>query len=198
MSPVSSKDVAELRRKTGLGMMDCKRALEATGGDFDKAVEYLRKKGIAKGESRAGRATGEGVVEAYIHPGGRIGGLVELLCETDFVARSDDFKRLAHDLAMQVAAADPVAVRREDIPAEKIEKELEIYREQIKDQNKPAEIVDRITKGKLEKFYQEACLLEQPFIKDTKVKVQDMVLEAAGKLKENIQVRRFIRYILGE
>lgn len=198
MSSFASKDVVTLRKKTGLGMMDCKRALEATDGDNEKAIEYLRKKGISKGESRSGRPMGQGLVESYIHPGGKIGVLIELLCETDFVARSDDFIQLVHDLAMQVAATVPITVRREDIPQEVVDKELEIYREQIKDQKKPPEIVDRIVKGKLEKFFNEACLLEQDFIKDNKVKVGDMVLAAAGRLKENIQVRRFQRYSLGE
>ena len=198
MSPVSSEDVVKLRRKTGSGMMDCKRALEATDGDFDKAIEYLRKKGIARGEARIGRTTGEGLIDAYIHPGGRVGVLIELLCETDFVARSDDFKKLTHDLAMQVAAADPLTVRREEVPAEKVDKELEIYREQIKEQKKPPEIIEKIAQGKLEKFYSEFCLLEQPFVKDPKRRVSDIVLEVAGKLKENIQVRRFVRFALGE
>ncbi len=198
MSPIINKDVVSLRKKTGLGMMDCKRALEETDGDFEKAIEYLRKKGISKGESRSGRPTGQGLVEAYIHPGGRIGVLVELLCETDFVARSEDFKQLAHEIAMQVAAAAPIAVKREDIPKEKVEKEMEIYREQIKEQNKPPEIVDRIAQGKLEKFFQESCLLEQLYIKDSKQKVGDMILAVAGKLKENVQIHRFIRYVLGE
>ncbi len=198
MSPITNKDVVSLRKKTGLGMMDCKRALEEADGDFEKAIEYLRKKGISKGEARSGRATGQGLVEAYIHPGGRIGVMVELLCETDFVARSEDFKQLAHEIAMQVAAAAPIAVKREDIPNEKVEKEMEIYREQIKEQNKPQEIVDRIAQGKLEKFFQESCLLEQLYIKDSKQKVGDMILAVAGKLKENVQVHRFVRYVLGE
>ncbi len=201
MSPVTSKDVAALRDKTGLGMMDCKRALEATDGDFEKAIEHLRKKGISKGEARTGRSAGQGVVESYIHPGGRVGVLIEVACETDFVARNEEFLRTVHDLAMQVAAASPsapIAVKREEIPAEKIEKELEIYRAQITAEGKPAQIADKIAKGKLEKFYQDVCLLEQPFIKDTKIKVGDVVLELAGKLKENIQVRRFVRFALGE
>lgn len=197
MSAISSKEVVALRQKTGLGMMDCKKALEATGGDFEKAIEYLRKKGIAKGEARAGRATGNGRIEAYIHPGERLGVMIEVQCETDFVARSADFIQLCHDLAMQVAAAAPIAVSREDIPPEKIAKELEIYREQVVGEGKPPEIVERIAKGKLEKFFQEACLLEQPFVKDPKVKVGDLVLETAGKLKENIRVSRFVRYALG-
>ena len=198
MSPISSKDVVTLRKKTGLGMMDCKRALVASEGDFDRAIEYLRKKGISKGESRSGRPTGQGIIEAYIHPGGRIGVLVELLCETDFVARSEDFQNLAHELAMQVAAASPTVVKREDIPEEKVEKELEIYHEQIKAEEKPLEIIDRIAKGKLEKFFSEVCLLEQGYIKDPKVKVCDLILQVAGKLKENIQIRRFQRFSLGE
>ncbi|NQT35132.1 elongation factor Ts [bacterium] len=198
MSSFTSKDVVTLRKKTGLGMMDCKRALEASDGDNEKAIEYLRKKGISKGESRSERPTGQGLIESYIHPGGRIGVLIELLCETDFVARSDDFIQLVHDLAMQVAATAPITVKREDIPQEKIDKELEIYREQMKDQKKAPEVLDRIVVGKLEKFFNEVCLLEQDFIKDNKVKVGDMVLAVAGKLKENIQVRRFQRYSLGE
>ena len=198
MSSFTSKDVVTLRKKTGLGMMDCKRALEASDGDYEKAIEYLRKKGISKGESRSERPTGQGLIESYIHPGGRIGVLIELLCETDFVARSEDFIQLVHDLAMQVAATAPITVRREDITQEKVDKELEIYREQMKDQNKPPEVLDRIVEGKLEKFFNEVCLLEQDFIKDNKVKVEDMVLAVAGKLKENIQIRRFQRYSLGE
>jgi len=198
MGQSNSKDVVALRKKTGLGMMDCKRALEASDGDLDKAIEYLRKKGISKGESRAGRPTGQGLIETYVHPGNRLGVMIEVLCETDFVARSEDFQNLVHDLAMQVAAAAPIAVRREDISEEKIQKEIEIYREQILKENKPPEIVDRIATGKLEKFYSETCLLEQGFIKDPKVKINDYVLGVAGKLKENIIVRRFERFALGD
>ena len=198
MSNFTNQDVVALRQKTGLGMMDCKRALEATGGDFAKAVEWLRKQGIAKGESRTGRTAGEGIVEAYIHPGGRIGVLLELACETDFVARAQDFTKLAHELAMQVAATNPVAVRREEVPQALIDRELDIYREQIKKEGKPEAIADKIAKGKLDKYFAETCLLEQPFVKEPKVKVGDVVLEVAGKLKENIQVRRFVRYSLGD
>ncbi len=198
MSSFTSKDIVALRKKTGLGMMDCKRALEASDGDYEKAIEYLRKKGISKGESRSERPTGQGLIESYIHPGGKIGVLIELLCETDFVARSEDFTQLVHDLAMQVAATSPITVKREDIPQEKIDKELEIYREQMKDQNKAPEVLNRIVEGKLEKFFNEVCLLEQDFIRDNKLKVGDMVLAVAGRLKENIQVRRFQRYSLGE
>lgn len=198
MSSVTPQEVALLRERTGLGIMDCKRALEATGGDFEKAIEYLRKKGIAKGEARQGRTTGEGLIDAYIHPGGRIGVLIEVQCETDFVARSDDFRCLVRDLAMQVAATNPIAVRREEVPPERIQKELEIYREQILNEGKPDHIVEKIAQGKLEKFFQENVLLEQPFVKDPKIKVNDLVLEAAGKFKENILVRRFARFALGQ
>jgi len=201
VSSISSKDVAVLRDKTGLGMMDCKRALEASDGDFQKAEEYLRIKGIAKGESRTGRSAGQGVVSSYIHPGGRIGVLIEIACETDFVARNDEFLGMVHDLAMQVAAAVPsvpLAVKREDVSAEKVAKELEIYRAQILEEGKPAAIADKIAQGKIDKFYQDVCLLEQPFVKDPKMKVGDVVLALAGKLKENIQVRRFVRFSLGE
>lgn len=198
MSPVSSKDVAALRQKTGLGMMDCKKALEAVDGNFEKAEDYLRTKGIAKGESRSGRSTGEGLVESYIHPGGRIGVLVEIGCETDFVSRSDDFKDLVHQISMHIAAAAPLYVNQENIPQEKIDREMNIYREQILAENKPAELVDKIAEGKLKKYYKEFCLEEQPFIRDTDKSVKDVVLETAGKLKENIQIRRFSRFALGD
>lgn len=201
MSTVTSQDVATLREKTGLGMMDCKRALEATNGDFEQAIDYLRKKGISKGEARSGRTAGQGVVESYIHPGGRIGVLIEVSCETDFVARNEEFLATVRDLAMQVAAAVPtvaLALTKDGIPAEKVAKELEIYRAQIEAEGKPAAIADKIAQGKLDKFYQDVCLLEQPFIKDPKVKVGDVVLMLAGKLKENIRIRRFSRFALGE
>lgn len=201
MSAVSSKDVATLRDKTGLGMMDCKRALEATNGDFDLAIDYLRKKGIAKGEARSGRTAGQGIVEAYIHPGGRIGVLIEVSCETDFVARNEEFLHTVRDLAMQVAAAVPmaaIALTKDEVPAEKIAHELEIYKAQIEAEGKPAQIAEKIAQGKLDKYFQDVCLLEQPFIKDPKVKVREVVLELAGKLKENIQIRRFTRFALGE
>ncbi|MFC2150637.1 translation elongation factor Ts [Calditrichota bacterium] len=198
MADVNSKDVMKLRQITGLGMMDCKKALIETNGDFEEAQEYLRKKGISKGESRQGRSMGEGLVDSYIHPGSRIGVLLEVGCETDFVARSDDFKALVHDLAMQIAAASPLAVRREEISQEIIDKEMEIYREQLAEEKKPPEIVEKIAEGKLNKFFQERCLLEQQFVKDSKVMVKDYVLQMSGKLKENIEVRRFARFTLGE
>jgi len=198
MSAISSKDVAALRQKTGLGMMDCKAALTASDGDFEKAVEYLRKKGIAKGEARQGRALGEGLIDSYIHPGGRVGVIIELGCETDFVARSTYFKELIHNLALQVAAACPQYVSRESVPPEKVEKEMEIYREQLAGEMKPTEIIEKIAQGKLAKFFKENCLIEQQYIRDQNIAVKDLILEAAGKLKENIQIRRFVRYALGE
>jgi len=198
MSAISSKDVAALRQKTGLGMMDCKAALTASDGDFEKAVEYLRKKGIAKGEARQGRALGEGLIDSYIHPGGRVGVIIELGCETDFVARSTYFKELIHNLALQVAAACPQYVSRESVPPEKVEKEMEIYREQLAGEMKPTEIIEKIAQGKLTKFFKENCLIEQQYIRDQNIAVKDLILEAAGKLKENIQIRRFVRYALGE
>lgn len=198
MGTVTSKDVANLRNMTGLGMMDCKKALEATDGDFDKAIDYLRKKGISKGEQRTGKATGQGLVESYIHAGGQLGVLIEVNCETDFVSRSDDFKLLVHNLAMQIAAASPTVVRRSDVPQNKVDKELEIYREQLVEEKKPQEIKDKIAQGKLDKYFQTICLLEQTYVKDPNIKVNDLVLETAGKLKENIVVRRFVRFQLGE
>jgi len=198
MSEINSKDVVALRQKTGLGMMDCKRALTESDGDFEKAVEWLRKKGIAKGEARAGRAAGQGLIDSYVHPGGKVGVLLEVSCETDFVARSEDFARLIHDIAMQIAATAPIAVKREDISPSVIEREMGIYREQLAGEKKPPEIIDRIAKGKLEKFFQESCLTEQEFVKDNKMTIKDLVLEMAGKLKENIQIRRFVRFTLGD
>ncbi len=198
MSTVNSKDVAALRQKTGLGMMDCKKALVATDGDFEKSIEYLRKKGISKGEAVQGRSMGEGLVESYIHPGGRVGVLIEVGCETDFVARADEFISMVHDLSMQIAAARPRYVKREEVSQAIIDKEIEIYREQLAEENKPADIIERIAKGKLDKFFKESCLVEQPFIKDTNKVVGDYVLEIAGRLKEHIEVRRFARFSLGD
>jgi len=198
MSPISAKDVKDLREKTGLGMMDCKKALQETDGNFEEAIDYLRKKGVSKGQSRQGRATGEGIIDAYIHPGSKIGILIEVGCETDFVARSSDFIELVHNLAMQIVAANPMYVSREDVPADKIEHEKEIYREQLIAEKKPPQIIEKITEGKLEKFFKENCLIEQDYIKDTDQAVRDVVLTIAGKFKENIQVRRFERFVLGE
>lgn len=195
---VSAQDVKKLREMTGVGMMDCKRALAETGGDFDQAIDYLRKKGLSKAADKAGRATREGVVHAYIHPGGRIGVLLEVNCETDFVARTEDFQRLVADIAMQVAAASPRWVRREEVDAAVLDHEREIYRAQMADSGKPANVIEKIVEGKVEKFFAEACLLEQPFIKDNDKTVQQLLHETVAKLGENIQVARFSRFGLGE
>jgi len=195
---VPAAQVKALREKTGAGFMDCKKALEEAKGDVDKAIEVLRKKGIATAQKKAGREAREGVIEAYIHPGSRLGVMVEVNCETDFVAKTDQFKTLARDLAMQVAAANPRVVRREDLPAEVIEKELDIYRTQARNEGKPEPVVERIAQGKLEKFFQEVCLLEQSFIRDPNKSVNDLITEYIAKLGENIVVRRFVRFQLGE
>jgi elongation factor Ts len=188
--------VKQLRDMTGAGMMECKKALAETAGNLEKAVDVLRKAGIAKAEKRADRAASQGRIESYVHDS-RIGVLVEVNCETDFVARTDDFKRLCKDLAMQVAAAAADYVRREDVPAARIEREREIYAEQVKKEGKPAAIVDKIVTGKLDKFFGEVCLLEQPFIKDDKQKVGDLVRETSSRTGENVVVRRFVRFRLG-
>ncbi len=198
MAEITAKMVQELREKTGAGMMDCKRALAESGGDFAKAEEYLRKKGLAAAAKKASRAACEGAVASYIHMGGKIGVLVEVNCETDFVARTEGFQVLVKDVAMQIAAAAPQWVRREDVPAEIVAKELEIAKAQMRDQKKPEAILERIAQGKLEKFYEQACLLEQPFVRDDKKKVQDVIAEAVARIGENIQVRRFARFQLGE
>ncbi|MDN5346675.1 MAG: elongation factor Ts [Clostridia bacterium] len=195
---ISAETVKELRSRTGAGMMDCKRALEETGGDMEKAIEYLRKKGLAAAAKRAGRTASEGLVEAYIHGGGRIGVLIEVNCETDFVAKTEDFRDLVHNLAMQVAAARPQYISREDVPEEVIAKEKEILRAQALNEGKPEKVVERIVEGRLEKFFQENCLLEQPFIKDMDCTVKDLINEKIAKLGENIVVRRFCRYEVGE
>ena len=192
--------VKELRERTGAGMMDCKAALDAAKGDLPGAVEYLRKKGLADAAKKAHRDARDGVVASYIHSGNKIGVLVEINCETDFVARTPDFQQLVKDVAMQVAAANPTYVSREDVPGEVLEKEREIYREQMADQKKPAQVIDKIIEGKLEKFYPESCLLEQPFIKDSsgKSRVKDLVDQATAKLQERVVVKRFARFQVGE
>ncbi len=195
-----SELVKELRELTGAGVMDCKTALEASEGDIQKAVEFLRKKGLADAAKRAHREAREGLVGAYIHPGGKIGVLVEVDCETDFVARTDGFQELVKDLAMQVAAANPAYVSREEVPKEVVEKEREIYRQQMADQKKPPQVLEKIAEGKLEKFYAEQCLLEQPFIKDPtgKTRVKDLVAQLSARVGENVVVRRFARFRVGE
>jgi elongation factor Ts len=198
MAVISSEIVKKLRDKTGAGMMDCKNALMATNGDMEQAIDHLRKKGAAVAAKRADRETNQGVVEAYIHAGGRIGAMVELNCETDFVAKTPGFKQLAHDIAMQVAAMTPEYVSREQIPQTVIEKELEIYKIQAQNEGKPTQIAEKISQGRLEKFYQETVLIEQSFIKDSGKTIKDIIDEETARVGEKITVRRFLRYHLGE
>jgi elongation factor Ts len=193
---ISIDMVKELRQCTGAGVLDCRNALEEVEGDFDKASELLRKKGLTIAAAKAGREANEGLVEAYIHTGGKLGVLVEINCETDFVARTDDFRELAHDLAMQIAAAEPKYVAPEDIPAEILEQERQWQRDQVEG-DKPEEIMEKILDGKLKKYYGEVCLLEQPFIRDGEVTVRDLITAQVAKLGENIKVRRFSRFELG-
>jgi elongation factor Ts len=196
----SAEQVKDLRERTGAGVMDCKAALEAAQGDLQGAVEYLRKKGLADAAKKSHRDARDGVVVSYIHPGSKIGVLVEVNCETDFVARTEDFQQLVKDVAMQVAAANPSYVAREEVPGAVVEKEREIYRQQMADQKKPPQVIDKIIEGKLEKFYAESCLLEQPFIRDAsgKTRLKDMVDQATSKMGERIVVKRFARFQVGE
>ena len=198
MAEITAGAVKELREKTGAGMMDCKKALSESGGDFAKAEEFLRKKGLASAAKKAGRVASEGAVGSYVHMGGKIGVLVEVNCETDFAARNEAFQALVKDVAMHVAAAAPQYVRREEVPAEVVAKELEIAKGQAREQKKPEAIIEKIAQGKVDKFYKEVCLLEQPFVKDDKKSVEDVVKDAIAKIGENIQVRRFARFVLGE
>jgi elongation factor Ts len=198
MAEFSAKDVKELRDRTGAGMMECKAALTEASGDQERAIDILRAKGAAKAAKRAERETKEGAIGSYIHMGGRIGVLVEIGCETDFVARNDDFQRLVRDVAMHIAAANPVAVRREDFPADLLERERSVYREQAKESGKPEQIWDRIVDGKVEKFYAESALLEQPFVKNPDITVGQLVTDASARTGEKIEVRRFARFALGE
>jgi elongation factor Ts len=194
---ISASIIKELRERTGAGFMECKEALKEANGDIEKAVEILRKKGALKAEKKAKREAREGLIGAYIHAGGKIGVLVEVNCETDFVARTDEFQQLVKDIAMQIAAMSPEYVSREDVPPEVIEKEKEIYREEALRSGKPERVVEKIVEGKLEKFFEEKCLLEQPFIKDESKKVKDIVTEVIAKLGENIKIARFVRYQVG-
>jgi elongation factor Ts len=194
---VSAKLVAELRNRTGAGMMDCKRALEETGGDLEKAVELLRKKNIAKADKRSGRHVAEGVIETYVHFNGKIGVLVELNCETDFVARTEDFRQLAKDLSLHIASAAPMAVRIEDLPSEVVDSERRIYEAQVAEEKKPDAVRVKIVEGRLKKFFEERVLLEQKYVKDDSVTVGDLVKQLAARTGENVQVRRFARFELG-
>ncbi|HAR97284.1 MAG TPA: translation elongation factor Ts [Deltaproteobacteria bacterium] len=195
---ITAEQVRSLREKTGVGLMDCKEALKATGANMDKAVDYLREKGLAKLAKRSARAASEGLVYSYIHTGGKVGTMVEVNCETDFVAKTDDFQAFAKDVAMQITAANPTYIAREDIPDEVKEKEKEIYRNQARESGKPEKILDKIAEGKLEKYFQEVCLLEQPFIKDPDVTIKKLLEGLVTKLGEKILVRRFTRFQLGE
>ena len=190
--------VKELREKTGVGMMDCKKALQESKGDLTLAVEYLRKKGIATAKKRGGRSTSEGQVTAYIHPGAKIGVLVEVNCETDFSGKTVDFTAFVKNIAMQIAAANPLSVDREGIPASVLQKEREIYATQAKESGKPDKVIDKIVEGKMTKFYSEACLLEQPYVKNPDITIQDLLNELMAKTGENIVIRRFTRYQLGD
>ncbi len=187
--------IKELRELTGAGILEIKNALSEIGHDKDKVIEFLRKKGISKAGKKADRVAKEGIVEAYLHPGNRVGVLVEINCETDFVARTENFKALAKDLALHIAAANPLYVNITDVPAEVLEKEKEIYKEQVKD--KPEDVVNKIVEGKIAKYYEEACLMEQPFIKNPDVKIKDLVSGAVAKMGENVVVKRFARFVLG-
>lgn len=195
---ISAQQVKELRERTGAGWMDCKAALGETGGEVEQAIAWLRKKGIAKAQRKAGRTTREGAVGSYVHAGNKIGVLVELNCESDFVARTDEFKQLVHDLAMHIAAAEPRFVTREEVTSEDLNKEREIYQEQARASGKPDPVVERIVAGKLEKFYEENCLYEQHFIRDDKHTIKELIAAAIAKLGENMTVRRFARFKLGE
>lgn len=194
---ITSQMVKELRDKTNAGMMDCKRALGETGGDMEKAIDLLRQKGLAVAQKRADRATKEGIVECYIHAGGKLGVMVEVGCETDFVAKTNDFGVFARDIAMHIAASNPVAVSREDVPADLVARETEIYKAQALDSGKPANIVDKIVSGKIDKYIAEICLLEQKFVKNPDISVQDLLNELIAKMGENISIKRFARFQIG-
>ncbi len=197
MAEISAQMVKELRARTNAGILDCKEALQEAGGDIEKAVDLLRKKGLATALKRAGRQTSEGVINSYIHAGGKLGVLVEVNCETDFVAKTDEFKEFTKNLAMHIAATKPLGIGREDISEEVVKREEEIYRQQALEMGKPEKILDKIVQGKMDKFYKEACLMEQVYVKNTEITIQDLLHEIVAKTGENISVRRFVRYQLG-
>ena len=194
---ITAAMVKQLRDQTGTGIMDCKDALKETEGDMTKALEFLRKKGLAKAQKRAGRATSQGVIQSYIHPGEQIGVLVEVNCETDFVAKTDDFKSFVRNMAMHIAATDPIGISEEDIPDAVKEHEMEIYRAQARELGKPDKVADKIAEGKLKKFFKESCLLNQQYVKDPDLTIQDLLNELVGKTGENITIRRYVRYQIG-
>lgn len=195
---ISAKVISEIREKTGAGIMNCKEALEYSKGDIEKAIEYLKRKGISLAEKKADRVTSAGAVFSYIHMEGKVGCLVEVNCETDFVARTDDFKELVKNIAMQITSMNPLYVKRDDVPSDVIKREMEIYRDEGLKSGKPQNVIDKIVQGKLEKFYKDVCLLEQVFIKDDKILVKDLVMQKIAKIGENIVIKRFVRYKLGE
>ena len=195
---ISADAVKKLREKTGVGLMDCKEALKNSNGDMEKAVDYLREKGLAKMQKRMGRVASEGTVASYIHTGGKVGSIVEVNCETDFVAKTDQFQEFVKDIAMQITASNPLYVKREDVPQEHIEREKTIYRNQALESGKPEKIIEKIAEGKMEKFYQEVCLIEQSFIKNPDVTIKDLLEELLVKTGEKIVINRFVRFQLGE
>jgi len=195
---ITADAVKQLRQSTGAGIMDCKNALKETDGNLDKAIEYLRKKGIAKAEKRLGRETKDGMIDSYIHPGSKLGVLLEVNCETDFVAKTKDFKTFVHDVAMQIAATNPMVVTRAELPQQIIDKEMNIYKTQAQNEKKPEHIAEKIAAGRMEKFYQEVVLMEQGFVKDPDKTIEQLLKEVIGKIGENISIRRFVRYQLGE
>ncbi|MDP3993662.1 MAG: translation elongation factor Ts [Candidatus Doudnabacteria bacterium] len=197
-SKITASDVKNLREKTGAGMMEAKSALSEAGGDTDRALDILRKKGQLRAGRKTARAVGQGIIDAYIHGLGRIGVILEVNCETDFVARSAEFKNLVHDIALHVAASSPLYVSRQEVPSEVVEKEKEIYAEAAKSEGKSGEITKKIVEGRVEKYYQEVCLLEQPFVKDQDINIQELVNQKIAIIGENIKIRRFTRYVLGE
>ncbi len=198
MAEITASMVKELRGRTGSGIMDCKRALAETDGDLEKALDFLRKKGLAKAQKRAGRATSEGLIYSYIHTGGKLGVLVEINCESDFVAKTDDFLEFTKNIAMHIAAANPAGLNPEDIPEEVVNKEREIYRSLAIEQGKPEKILDKIVEGQVQKFFKDSCLLSQAYIRDPKKSISDITTEAIAKIGENIQIKRFVRFQLGE
>ena len=198
MANISAAMVKQLREKTGAGMMDCKNALSEVEGDVEKAIELLRKKGLATARKRAGRALSEGMIQSYIHMTGKLGVLVEVNCETDFVAKNEDFQEFTKNIAMHIAATNPLGITPEDISQEIIEKEKEIYRAQALDMGKPENVIDKIVEGKLNKFYEESCLLNQPYVRDTDISITDLLNQMIAKIGENISIKRFVRYQIGE
>ena len=198
MAEISAAMVKQLREKTGAGMMDCKTALSEVGGDMEKAIEFLRKKGLATAQKRAGRAMSEGTIQSYIHMNAKLGVIVEVNCETDFVAKNDDFKSFAKNIAMHIAASNPLGITPEDVPQAVIEKEKEIYRAQALELGKPANVLDKIVEGKLKKFYQDNCLMNQPYVRNPDISVADLLNELIVKIGENISIKRFVRYQIGE